>query len=111
MGQAASEASLAPIQRYPDQIEDSLARQLRGRKLPMVTTKVPAKAKAQTKVRAFANRIRFDLFVLFGLLLGRGKALKALQEFLPGHALDGDPVAAGVHACTRRSDQWHGIRF
>jgi len=47
--------------------------------------------------------------VLFGLLFRRRKALKALQEFLLGHALDGDLGVVGIDAGARRPDQRQGI--
>ena len=49
------------------------------------------------------------LFVLFGLLFRRRQALKALQEFFLGHALDRDLGVVGIDAGAGRADQRHGI--
>ena len=52
--------------------------------------------------RSTASQSR-RLFVLFGLLLRRREALEALQQFLLGHALDGDLGVVGIDAGARPS--------
>ena len=49
------------------------------------------------------------LFVFFGLLFRRRQALEALEQFLLGHALDGDLGVVGIDAGAGRADQGYGI--